>query len=122
MSETVEVGVNGGSRKRLLRTPEEKRRIVEATLVPGASNRQKGAGEMDARPWEKSETARRFKALRRKARVSQSLLAESIGICRQSVSEIENRHVMPHPSTWARFSELEATHKKPKIRMPKHWR
>src|SRR5580698_3968310 len=37
MSETVEVGVNGGSRKRLLRTPEEKRRIVEATLVPGAS-------------------------------------------------------------------------------------
>jgi transposase-like protein len=37
MSERVEVGANGGSRKRLLRTPEEKRRIVEATLVPGAS-------------------------------------------------------------------------------------
>ena len=37
MSETVEVGANGGSRKRLLRTPEDKRRIVEATFVPGAS-------------------------------------------------------------------------------------
>ena len=37
MSEAAEVGANGGSRKRLLRTPEEKRRIVEATLVPGAS-------------------------------------------------------------------------------------
>jgi len=77
---------------------------------------------MDSRPWEKSETARRFRALRRKARVSQSLLAEIIGICRQSVSEIENRRVMPHPSTWARFSELEATHKQPKIRMRIDWR
>jgi hypothetical protein len=28
MSETVEVGATGGSRKRLLRTPEEKRRII----------------------------------------------------------------------------------------------
>jgi transposase len=37
MSETVEVGANGGFRKRLLRTPEEKRRIVVATFVPGAS-------------------------------------------------------------------------------------
>jgi transposase len=37
MSEAVEVGANSGSRKRLLRTAEEKRRIVEATLVPGAS-------------------------------------------------------------------------------------
>lgn len=37
MSEAVEVGANGGSRKRLLRTPDEKRRIVEATLVAGAS-------------------------------------------------------------------------------------
>ena len=37
MSEAVEVGANGGSRKRLRRTAEEKRRIVEATFVPGAS-------------------------------------------------------------------------------------
>ena len=33
--EVVEAGLH--SRKRLLRTPEEKRRIVEATFVPGAS-------------------------------------------------------------------------------------
>ena len=36
MSETIGVGTNGPA-KRVLRTAEEKRRIVEATLVPGAS-------------------------------------------------------------------------------------
>ena len=77
---------------------------------------------MDTRPDQKSTVARRFKALRSKAHVSQSLLAGLIGICRQSVSEIENQRVMPHPSTWARFSELEARHKQPRIPMPKHWR
>ena len=88
-------------------------------LVP--HNRQKGTGNMNSRPWEKSETAERFKALRRKARVSQSLLGTIIGTCRQSISEIENAHVMPHPSTWARFSELEAKHNAPKIVLPVHW-
>jgi transposase len=37
VSDTVAVEVETHSRKRLRRTPEEKRRIVEATLVPGAS-------------------------------------------------------------------------------------
>ena len=37
MSETVAVESVAASRKRLRRTPEEKRRIVEATFVPGAS-------------------------------------------------------------------------------------
>jgi transposase len=37
VSETVEVRVGRESAKRLRRTAEEKRRIVEATLVPGAS-------------------------------------------------------------------------------------
>ncbi|HTF65022.1 MAG TPA: transposase, partial [Edaphobacter sp.] len=37
MSETVEVRVGRETAKRLRRTAEEKRRIVEATLVPGAS-------------------------------------------------------------------------------------
>ena len=37
MSDTVAVEVGTHSRKRLRRTPEEKRRIVEATFVPGAS-------------------------------------------------------------------------------------
>lgn len=36
MSETIGVGMSGPS-KRVLRTAEEKRRIVEATLVPGTS-------------------------------------------------------------------------------------
>ena len=36
VSETTEVGTSS-SAKRVLRTAEEKRRIVEATLVPGAS-------------------------------------------------------------------------------------
>jgi transposase len=37
VSEIVEVGTGSNSAKRLRRTAEEKRRIVEATLVPGAS-------------------------------------------------------------------------------------
>ena len=37
VSDAIEVGVAGGRVKRVLRTAEEKRRIVEATLVPGAS-------------------------------------------------------------------------------------
>ena len=37
MNETVVVEAGLHSRKRLRRTPEEKRRIVEATFVPGAS-------------------------------------------------------------------------------------
>ena len=36
MSETIQVAISG-SPKRVHRTPAEKRRIVEATLVPGAS-------------------------------------------------------------------------------------
>ncbi len=35
--DAIEVGVDGGQAKRVYRTAEEKRRIVEATLVPGAS-------------------------------------------------------------------------------------
>jgi hypothetical protein len=37
VSETIEVGAVGTAGKRLHRTAEEKRRILEATLVPGAS-------------------------------------------------------------------------------------
>ena len=37
VSDVIEVGVDGGRAKRVYRTAEEKRRIVEATLVPGAS-------------------------------------------------------------------------------------
>ena len=74
------------------------------------------------RPWEKREIAKRFRSLRRKARVSQSLLGELIGICRQSVNEIERRRVMPHQSTWDSFCDLENRHAQPLIRMPSNWR
>jgi len=53
--------------------------------------------------------------------MTQLLLGRIIGICRQSVWEIEHRRVMPHASTWARFTELEAAHNAPKIVFPAHW-
>ena len=37
VSDAIEVGAGGGRARRIQRTAEEKRRIVEATLVPGAS-------------------------------------------------------------------------------------
>jgi len=37
VSDAIEVGAGGGRAKRIHRTAQEKRRIVEATLVPGAS-------------------------------------------------------------------------------------
>ena len=37
VSDSIQVGVDGGRGKRVYRTAEEKRRIVEATLVSGAS-------------------------------------------------------------------------------------
>ena len=76
---------------------------------------------MDSRPWERSEIAERFKALRRKAILSQSHLGRIIRISRQTISEIENVHVMPHPSTWNRFCELEARHNQPRMDLPEHW-
>ena len=54
--------------------------------------------------------AERFRALRQKARITQKRLGDIIGVCRQSVNEIENNRVMPHCSTVERFKELEARH------------
>jgi hypothetical protein len=36
--------------------------------------------------------------------MTQARLGDIIGICRQSVNEIENRHVYPHYTTIGRFS------------------
>jgi DNA-binding XRE family transcriptional regulator len=77
---------------------------------------------MEFRPDHKFVVARRFKALRRKAHLSQSVLGWLIDICRQSVNEIENRRVMPHQSTWDRFCDLEGKHKQPQMRLPTVWR
>jgi DNA-binding XRE family transcriptional regulator len=62
------------------------------------------------RPDEKAEIVNRFKNLRKNSSMTQLQLAEIIGICRQAVSEIERRHVVPHLSTWNRFADLEARH------------
>lgn len=76
---------------------------------------------MDTRPWEKSEIAKRFRTLRVKTQLFQSELAGLIGVCRQSISKIENGHTMPRLSTWDRFCDVEAKHNQPRIVLPVHW-
>ena len=76
---------------------------------------------MDTRPWKKREIASRFRALRRKALFTQRRLGEIIGICRQSVNEIERRHVKPHEGTWDEFCELEAKYNRPSVILPTNW-
>jgi DNA-binding XRE family transcriptional regulator len=73
------------------------------------------------RPDDKTEVARRFKALRRRAFLTQRWLAEYIGVSRQAVSEIENKRALPHFSTWDSFAALEAKHMQPRIKLPVHW-
>ena len=63
--------------------------------------------EARQRPFEKSEIAWRFKALRRRARLTQASLGDSLGVCRQSICEIETERVWPHEGTWQRFFALE---------------
>jgi len=67
--------------------------------------------ELRARNPNRGEIARRFKKLRSRSFLTQKQLAELIGICRQAVSDIERRHVVPHISTWNRFADLEARHR-----------
>jgi len=78
---------------------------------------------VDSWPRGKTAIAKRFKALRRRSLLSQSRLGEILGLCRQSVSEIECRRVLLHPSTWRRFQGLEAKHDRAQVvRLPRHWR
>jgi DNA-binding XRE family transcriptional regulator len=59
----------------------------------------------EAKPQNRSAIAERFIALRRRLGFSQSRLGKMIGICRQSVSKIENEHVLARDSTWHQFCE-----------------
>ena len=70
---------------------------------------------MDTKPERLDESAARFKAYRRKTHISQRELSEQIGVCRQTVSEIECGVVVPHESTWSRFSQLEGWLERPPI-------
>jgi DNA-binding XRE family transcriptional regulator len=74
------------------------------------------------RPDATAEIARRFRRLRRRSFLTQRRLAGIIGVCRQTVCKIERRKVMPHYSTWDRFSDLETKHKLAHIRLPVQWR
>jgi DNA-binding XRE family transcriptional regulator len=67
---------------------------------------------MRVRPEYKAAVAERFKALRRRARITQAQLGDILGICRQSVNEIENSRVMPQYSTLDKFTQLEARHER----------
>ena len=60
------------------------------------------------RPDARAEIARRFRRLRRRSFLTQRKLAGLIGICRQAVSEIENKRVLPHFGTWDNFGEAHA--------------
>lgn len=73
------------------------------------------------RPVDKTEIATRFTALRRCADLTQHDLAHLIGICRQAVSDIENKKTLPHYGTWGRFVALEARHMRPQPTMPARW-
>jgi DNA-binding XRE family transcriptional regulator len=74
------------------------------------------------RPEDKAEIARRFKALRRRSHLTQRWLAELVGVCRQAVSDIENKKTLPHRTTWDRFAAREAKQKEARITLPVHWR
>jgi len=78
----------------------------------------------EAKPQNRSAIAERFFAVRRKERLSQSQLGEYIGLCRQSVNEVEKCRVTPHDSTWNRFCGYEREARQPGIaHLPKnYWR
>jgi DNA-binding XRE family transcriptional regulator len=78
----------------------------------------------EAKPRSRSAVADRFVALRREMGLSQSRLGRYIGLCRQSVSEVENCRVTPHDSTWDRFCDYEREGQESGIEhLPKHyWR
>jgi DNA-binding XRE family transcriptional regulator len=77
---------------------------------------------MDSRPDHKFAIARRFKTLRKKALLSQSFLARILGVCRQTVNQIERCRVMPHRKTWDNFFNLEAKHRQVRtVHLTMHW-
>jgi DNA-binding XRE family transcriptional regulator len=87
------------------RTKEEWRRLFDIWCSPDP----------------KSDVAIRFKTLRRKACLTQADLGHYIGVCRQTVNEIENCRVMANSMTLDSFCDLEAKHNQPPISSPEHW-
>jgi len=76
---------------------------------------------MEFRPDDRLAVAERFMALRGKEHFTQEALGKLLGICRQSVWEIESQRVRLQRSTWVRFVEFEARHMQPAMELPKLW-
>jgi Helix-turn-helix domain len=53
------------------------------------------------------EIAQRFRALRQDAFLTQRMLSDAVGLCRPTISRIENCRTMIWPSTWRRFATME---------------
>ena len=73
------------------------------------------------RPDNEAVISYRFKKLRCRVPFTQRELARMIGICCQTISEIETEKVMPHDKTWGLFADLEAKHMQPPLGLPAHW-
>src|ERR1039457_5149306 len=106
-AKTMEVGANDWSTRVLSRVP----------AIP--RNRKKDAlrrfFSIPASPRAKADISKHFKALRRKAGLTQLHLGRIIGICRQTVSEIENCRVWPHYTTLDRFCNLKRDTSRPSL-------
>jgi DNA-binding XRE family transcriptional regulator len=75
------------------------------------------------RPDDRRLVARRFRALRLRALLTQAHLGTILDLRRQSVNEIENCRVMPHAKSWDHFCALENRHRVNKtVRSPARWR
>lgn len=77
---------------------------------------------MEFRSNERLAVAERFRALRRKALLTQARLGLNIGICRQTVSEIESQRVRLHSSTWEDFVRFELKYSDAsKVELPRYF-
>lgn len=76
---------------------------------------------MDPRPCTTAEIAERFRALRRDALLTQRMMSDVVGICRPSISEIENCRVLIWPSTWRKFYQMESKFRRGEIDPHRDW-
>ena len=79
---------------------------------------------MQLRPSDKTVIAERFKSARAESDLTQSELAQIIGVCRQSVSRIENCRALANRSTWEKFCNPKSIPNEAEIgHLPEHyWR
>jgi DNA-binding XRE family transcriptional regulator len=76
---------------------------------------------MDTRPDTRREVAERFRALRHDALLTQRMMADAVGICRTSISEIESCRVRLWLGTWEKFHVMESLFRRGAIDPHKDW-